>query len=182
MALRAPVVSFSSRPHLMFFFAGTTSSDVAASRGREGGSGTENASRTPEEERQTNLLEAAGALCSWQRRRMTAAAHDGTTSKERTWKRDVKPIISFWSTYELCQTRRGGKQAWKSSTLANPSVATGAGLRLEEEGHPLVAVIQIVFLFLLRLEGLRLGALLCAYARVTEKAVRRRRNRIRVPS
>lgn len=129
----------------MFFFAGTTSSDVAASRGREGGSGTENASRTPEEERQTNLLEAAGALCSWQRRRMTAAAHDGTT-------------------------------------LANPSVATGAGLRLEEEGHPLVAVIQIVFLFLLRLEGLRLGALLCAYARVTEKAVRRRRNRIRVPS
>lgn len=66
--------------------------------------------------------------------------------------------------------------------MANPSVATGTGLRLEEEGHPLVAVIQIAFLFLLRLEGLRLGGLLCAYARVEEKAVRRRRNRIRVPS
>lgn len=43
------------------------SSDVAASRGREGGSGKENPSRTPEEERKTNLLEAADALCSWQR-------------------------------------------------------------------------------------------------------------------
>ena len=98
-------------------------------------------------ERKTNLLDAADALCSWQR----PTARPRNKGHRR---RDVKPIISFRSTYKLCQMRRGGKQAWTSRTLANPSVATGAGLPLEKEDHPLVAVIQIAFLFLLPVEGL----------------------------